>query len=186
MAAAVEDQVTSAFMGRLPEAALALQPLGERAKALRLAKYGAAKDPKKEEEDDEMDLYVPAAGVGFVSRAAPTSMEFAERRKRELAKAEDEARAVKQRKDDKEAKKLEREEEENKRKLRAIERAAAAARKKSTDAAAKEMRKAAMAARKAAKGAPKAPAPKEQVKSGKRARVEEQGVYAKEYKKSRK
>ena len=183
LVATVEEQVKAAFMGRLSEAALALEPLAAAAKAVRLAKYGAALDA---DDEDEGPAQGPALGVGLVARSAPTSKEFAERRKRELAEAEAEAAANARRKVEKAAKRDERVKEVEARKERAAERRENAARKKNALAEAKEQRRAAKRARMAPKVAAAAPAPQVGKKGGKRARPEEPNQYEKQYQQGRK
>ena len=76
LTAKVQEQVTSTFMGRLPEAAKALEPLGGRAEAIRNANYGAVKGDK-EESFDHLGM-----GTGSETHQLPTSTLFTARRAR--------------------------------------------------------------------------------------------------------
>jgi hypothetical protein len=135
--AKVQDQVTSTFMGRLPEAAKALEPLDERAEAIRYASYGAVMGDK-EESFDHLGM-----GMGSETHQFPTSTLITARRARkEDVKA-----------NEKQGKLSARETIKAKREKLLAEKRAWMAAKLAMAAADKAQRVAAMAARKAARAA---------------------------------
>jgi hypothetical protein len=182
LVATVQEQVTAAFMGRLPEAALALEPLGEAAKAIRKAKYGAEKEDKEELYD------IPGMAEGFVSRQCPTSTQFAARRaKEEAAKAKEEQEKA-ARKDAKEESKARKEREEAEKEIARADKKVQQAAKKALEEAAKAARQAAKAAKHAggAKGVGQGGVGGKKAKVAvKRKRDEAENPYRKAYKKKK-
>ena len=182
LVATVQEQVTAAFMGRLSEAALALEPGGERAKEIRKAKYGADK------EDKEGPFDYLGMGEDFVSRQCPTSTQFAARReKEEAAKAKEEQEKL-ARKDEREMKKADKEKRDAEKKAKWDAKVADRAAKKAIEDAALAARKAARAAKPPgkAKGVGKGGVVGQQPKvAGKRPREEVENPYGKAYKKKK-
>ena len=180
----IEKQLVASLVGRVSKAALLLEPMGEKAKEIRLGL-------KRREDGGDKNLF--QGPEGFVGRFAPTTEVYAKKRKAELeAKAAEEAAKVQKAADAAEAK-IQREKAEADRRKRIDADKLARAAKMALEVADKAARAAAKAAKvpkkggagevKAAKGGGGGGgAPKQ----GKKRQDRGGDEYAKQYKKARK
>ncbi len=180
----IEKQLVASLVNRVSKAAVLLEPMGEKAKELRLRL-------KRREDGGDKNLF--QGPEGFVGRFAPTTEVYAAKRKAELdAKAAEEAAKVKKAAEAAEAKiKRDKAEADNRRRIDANKLAREAKNaQEAADKAAKAAAKAAKVPKKGRAGVVKAAqgggggggAPKQGVKR----KDKEDDQYAKQYKKARK